>query len=122
MKSIIEWWRTERRSPIKFNRRSITLSAPYTPSGARGLSVASLYVDGLIQGSVAPMAERFKIIPHEDALEHFRAAGFVGGPDWPSFDGDPAKADHRDRLLQLLVWADDLIRAADASGRPHQEG
>lgn len=93
MASIVDWWRTEQGSPIKFNRQSITLSSPYRRSGGRGLSVANLYIGGSIQGCVAPMAKTQRIISHEEALEHFRAAGFVGGrdPDWPSLDGDPQR-------------------------------
>lgn len=114
MASIIEWWRTERRSPIKFNRQSITLEAIH--GGGGRISVASLYVDGLIQGSVAPMSKTRGIISADEALEHYRAAGFVNSPDWPSLDGDPTQADQRRRLEELLVWAEKLIRAANRTG------
>ena len=119
MASIVEWWRTERRSPITFNRQSISLSSPYRHGGARSVSVASLYVDGLIQGSIAPMVETRRIVSGDVALERFRAAGFVGGSQWPSLEGDPTRPDQRDRLIELLAWADELIRAADRTGPPH---
>lgn len=118
MASIVEWWRTERGSPIKFNRQSITLESRSMQGGGGRLSVASLYVDGLIQGSVAPMTKTRGIVSNDEALEHYRAAGFVGGPDWPSLDGDPTQADQRARLLELLAWADELIRTADRSDPP----
>ena len=118
MASIVEWWRTERGSPIKFNRQSITLESRSMQGGGGRLSVASLYVDGLIQGSVAPMTKTRGIVSNDEALEHYRAAGFVGDPDWPSLDGDPTQADQRARLLELLAWADELIRTADRSDPP----
>lgn len=121
MASIVEWWRTERQNPINFNKASITLSSPYRHGHGRNVSIMTLYVGGSIQGSVAPMAKNRKIIPADIALERFRAAGFVGGndPDWPLLDGDPAGTDQRERILQLLAWADDLIREADRTGPPH---
>lgn len=122
MASIVEWWHTERGSPIKFNRQSITLDGRTMSGTGQRISVATLYVDGLIQGSVAPITKTRGIVRSEEALERFRAAGFVGDPDWPSLDGDPAQADQRDRLIELLVWADELIRAAGRTAPLHKIG
>lgn len=119
MASIIEWWQKDRRNPIKFNRASITLDGRTMQGTGQRVSVASLHVHGLIQGSVAPMSKTRGIIPGDEALEHFRTAGFVGDPDWPSLDGDLTQADQRAQIVELLVWADELIRA-DRTGPPHQ--
>jgi hypothetical protein len=82
------------------------------------ISVATLYVHGTIQGSVAPMSRTRNIISQEDALERYRAAGFTGDPEWPTFQGDPANPSDRTRIEALLTWADELIRAADRAGPP----
>jgi hypothetical protein len=116
--SIAEWWRSTRGGKIKFHKTSVNLSSPYRHCSAKVISVATVYVDGLLQGSVAPMAKWRGIIAQEDALERYRAAGFTGDPEWPTFQGDPADPHERARIEALLTWADELIRAADRTGPP----
>ncbi len=120
--SIAEWWQRERHRPIKFNKASITLLAPYRHGSVRNVSVVTLYVDGFVQGSVAPIAKTHEIVPVDIALERFRAAGFVGGndPDWPLLEGDPSQAAQRERILELLTWADGVVRSAEDTSESHE--
>jgi len=74
----------------------------------------TMYANGWVQGSVAPLVEWREIISLDDALPHFEAAGFVPfDPLWPRLDDlDLTQSDQRARLERLLVWADETIRAA----------
>jgi hypothetical protein len=87
MASIAEWWRSTRGGTIKFHKTSVNLSSPYRHCRAKVISVATLYVGGRIEGSVAPMAKWRGIVSQEEAFEHYRAAGFTGDLEWPTFQG-----------------------------------
>jgi hypothetical protein len=110
---LVEWWQRARSGVVKLNKTSVNLSVPYSRSQSRSVSVMTLYANGRAVGSVEPMAEWRGIIPADDALARFQAAGFDGDPGWPEQTLDCTQLQQRERVEQLLAWADELIRHAD---------
>lgn len=115
---LINWWRDRRRGLLKFNKRSINLSSPYRHAPGGSISVMTLYDHGVAEGSVAPMSEWRGIISHDDAMAHYEAAGFRGDPAFPKVDLDCTVTNQRERIEELLIWADEFIRAARAADPP----
>jgi hypothetical protein len=114
---LAEWWRIENGGLVKLNTASFSFHAPYPRTA--GLSVMTIYTDGLTVGSVGAIAGRNLVAPDE-ALARYQAAGFSGGdPMWPSFDFDPTVEDQRLRMMELLKWAAALIRS---SASVHETG
>jgi hypothetical protein len=116
--ALIQWWRDQRRGLLKFNKRSINLSSPYQHTPGGSISVMTLYDSGIAEGSVAPMSEWRGIISRDDAMARYEAAGFRGDPAFPKADLDCTVTSHRERIEELLIWADELIRSASAAGPP----
>lgn len=115
---LITWWREQRRGVLKFNKRSVNLSAPYRHTTGGSISVMTLYDSGVAEGSVAPMSEWRGIITRDDAMARYEAAGFRGDPAFPKLDLDCTVTSERERIEELLTWADELIRTASAGEPP----
>lgn len=115
---LITWWREQRRGVLKFNKRSVNLSAPYRHTTGGSISVMTLYDSGVAEGSVAPMSEWRGIITRDDAMARYEAAGFRGDPAFPKLELDCTVTSERERIEELLTWADELIRTASAGEPP----
>lgn len=115
---LITWWHAERHGLVTLNITSVKLSSPYQHTPGGSIAVLTIYNDGRCEGQVAPMAKWRGIITPEDALAQYEAAGFGGHAEWPSLDLDLTRSDQRARVMELMVWADELIRAASAGPAP----
>lgn len=113
IEGVIEWWQKERAGVVTLNKTSVNLAVPYRHCPSGRVSVMTVYVNGRVEGSVAPMAEWRGLLPADEALARFQAAGFEGDPSWPRCDPDFTHPAERQRLEQLLIWADELIRDAE---------
>jgi hypothetical protein len=112
---LLTWWRRERGSVVKLSKTSVNLSVPFAYRPGGGVSVMTIYAKGWAQGSVAPMVEWREIVPLDEALPPFVAAGFDASDEmWPRLtDFDLTQPDTRARIERLLTWADDRIRGAE---------
>lgn len=115
---LITWWRDHCHGLLKYNKRSINLSSPYRHTPGGSISVMTLYDSGIAEGSVAPMSDWRGIISGEDAMAHYEAAGFRGDPKFPKVDLDCTVTSQRERVEELLLWADETIRSASAADAP----
>jgi hypothetical protein len=109
---LVSWWQQERSGVVKLNKRSVNLTVPSALTKGGSVSAMTLYDDGRAMGTVAPMSTWRSIVPADDALARFQAAGFAGHPEWPECDLDCTRPEERDRIERLLVWADEVIRSA----------
>jgi hypothetical protein len=113
---LIHWWQVERNGVVKLNKTSVNLSVPFAYKSGGGVSVMTIYAGGWAQGSVAPMVEWREIVPLDEALPPFVAAGFdVSDQMWPVIRPfDLTHADAMGRVEKLLTWAELRIRSASA--------
>lgn len=73
---LAEWWRSAHNGIVKLGKRSLNLSVPYRHTAGRSVSVLTLYLNGRAEGSVDPIANWRRIMPVEECLDQFTAAGF----------------------------------------------
>ncbi len=108
---VAKWWRDNRDQQVKLNKASISL---YARRLSQTISVLTIYTNGEAVGSVAPMAKTNNLCNENEAIADFQAAGFSGGPDYPTLDFDPTIEDERQRILGLLDWAAEVAGRAAA--------
>lgn len=113
--SLARWWQDELGGKIRYRgTSSINLAAPYSPLADGYVSVMTMYTHKL-EGSVKSLCEWQDVVPYQDALEQYRAAGFSGNGEWPRRDVDGlSRPDEEVAMKDLLRWVRDAVAEAEA--------